>query len=163
MKNLSWGSRCVSESRVTSVCMSHICLLSSQRYLQIPFALRWLKSKSRSCYDRRSVGQSILVSSPHLGSKSIFLLVRHLRGLRGPLWRQDGSVAAGPRQLRRDGIILEFQRDSWQGILYCGRWRKDWAREAEESPLLEAVARKQLVKTQQAGKSLEFAVAYCGD
>jgi hypothetical protein len=33
--------------------------------------------------------------------------------------------------------------------------------EAEESPLLEAVAREQLVKTQQAGKDLRCAVVIC--
>jgi hypothetical protein len=32
---------------------------------------------------------------------------------------------------------------------------------AEESPLLEAVARKPLVKTQQAGKGLAVAVVNC--
>jgi hypothetical protein len=35
------------------------------------------------------------------------------------------------------------------------------AREAEESPLLEAVARELLVKTQQAGKCLASAVVNC--
>jgi hypothetical protein len=35
------------------------------------------------------------------------------------------------------------------------------AREAEESPLLEAVAREQLVKTKQAGESLTGAVVIC--
>jgi hypothetical protein len=34
-------------------------------------------------------------------------------------------------------------------------------REAEESPLLEAVARERLVKTQQAGKSLAGTVVIC--
>jgi hypothetical protein len=33
--------------------------------------------------------------------------------------------------------------------------------EAEESPLLEAVARERLVKTQQAGKGLTGAVVIC--
>jgi hypothetical protein len=35
------------------------------------------------------------------------------------------------------------------------------AREIEESPLLEAVARERLVKTQQAGKGLAGAVVIC--
>jgi hypothetical protein len=35
------------------------------------------------------------------------------------------------------------------------------AREAEESPLLEAVARKVLIKTGQAGKGLKCAVVIC--
>jgi hypothetical protein len=33
-----------------------------------------------------------------------------------------------------------------------------WAREAEESPLLEAVAKKRLMKKQQAGKGLAGAI-----
>jgi hypothetical protein len=45
-----------------------------------------LKSKSMLCYDRRSIGQSVLVSSYHLRPKTRFLLLRH------PLWREDGSV-----------------------------------------------------------------------
>jgi hypothetical protein len=36
--------------------------------------------------------------------------------------------------------------------------KRTWARGAEESPLLEAVARERLVKTQQAGKCLVCAV-----
>jgi hypothetical protein len=35
------------------------------------------------------------------------------------------------------------------------------AREAEETPLLETVARERLVKTQQAGKGLACAVLNC--
>jgi hypothetical protein len=38
---------------------------------------------------------------------------------------------------------------------------KTWARKAEESPLLEAVAEEQLVKIQQAGKGLVGAVVIC--
>jgi hypothetical protein len=40
---------------------------------------------------------------------------------------------------------------------------RTWASEAEEHPLLKAVAREQLVKTQQAGKGLAGAVLNCGD
>jgi hypothetical protein len=36
------------------------------------------------------------------------------------------------------------------------------AREAEEFPLLEAVIRKRLVKTEQVGKGLAGAVMICG-
>jgi hypothetical protein len=36
-------------------------------------------------------------------------------------------------------------------------------RETEESPLLEAVAREQLMTTQQAAKGLTGAVVNCGD
>jgi hypothetical protein len=42
---------------------------------------------------------------------------------------------------------------------------KIYASAVEESPLLEAVARERLVKTQQAGKDLVHAVVFenCGD
>jgi hypothetical protein len=46
------------------------------------------------------------------------------------------------------------------GVLH-GSEDRTWARETEESPLLEAVAREQLVKTQQAGKGLVGVVAIC--
>jgi hypothetical protein len=38
---------------------------------------------------------------------------------------------------------------------------KTWAREAEESLLLEAVSREQLVKAEQVGKYLAGAVMIC--
>jgi hypothetical protein len=40
---------------------------------------------------------------------------------------------------------------------------KKGEREAEESPLLEAVARERLIKTQRAGKDLACAVVICED
>jgi hypothetical protein len=40
-------------------------------------------------------------------------------------------------------------------------FRKHLSVEAEESPLLEAVVRERLVKTQQAGKGLAGAVVIC--
>jgi hypothetical protein len=39
--------------------------------------------------------------------------------------------------------------------------KRTWTREAEELPLLEAVARERLVKTQQMGKGLVGAVVIC--
>jgi hypothetical protein len=38
---------------------------------------------------------------------------------------------------------------------------RTWAREAEESPLLEVIAREWLVKTQKAENGLESAVVIC--
>jgi hypothetical protein len=38
---------------------------------------------------------------------------------------------------------------------------RNWTRETEESPLLEAIARERLVKTQQAGKDLACAMVIC--
>jgi hypothetical protein len=53
------------------------------------------KSVSKLCYDRRSVGQSILVSGTHLGPKTRFLLLSDscvFVDAGYPLWREDGSV-----------------------------------------------------------------------
>jgi hypothetical protein len=38
---------------------------------------------------------------------------------------------------------------------------RTWAREAEESPLLEVVVRERLVKTQQDGNGLPVALVIC--
>jgi hypothetical protein len=54
-----------------------------------------LESKSTLCYDRRSVSQSILVSNPHQGPKTRFLLLSDSCGfvdVGRPLWREDESV-----------------------------------------------------------------------
>jgi hypothetical protein len=37
-------------------------------------------TKSKLCYYRRSVGRSVLVSSPHMGPKTRFLLLSEIRG-----------------------------------------------------------------------------------
>jgi hypothetical protein len=53
------------------------------------------KSKLKLCYDRRSVGQSVLVSSTHLGLTTRSLLLSDSCGLVDvgrSLWREDGSV-----------------------------------------------------------------------
>jgi hypothetical protein len=56
---------------------------------------------------------------------------------------------------------MGYKEDNWGDPVHLRVQLRDvvrsamlWAREAEESPLLEAVARKQPVKTQQAGKKL---------
>jgi hypothetical protein len=54
----------------------------------LPFSFNTFKPKSKLCYDRRSVGQSVLVSST-------FLLLSNSCGfvdVRRPLWWEDGSV-----------------------------------------------------------------------
>jgi hypothetical protein len=62
------------------------------------------ETKSKLCYDRRSVGQSVLVSSIHLGPDTRVVLLPTITGLLmwGALF--DGraglsfTIAAGPRQ-----------------------------------------------------------------
>jgi hypothetical protein len=52
-------------------------------------------NKSKLCYDRRSVGQSVLVSSTHLEPKTRFLLLLYSCGFVDvgcPLWRENRSV-----------------------------------------------------------------------
>jgi hypothetical protein len=53
------------------------------------------ESKSELCYDLRSVGQSVSVSSTHLGLRSRFLLLSDSCGfvdVGNPLWREGGFV-----------------------------------------------------------------------
>jgi hypothetical protein len=53
------------------------------------------KSESKLCYDRRSVGQSVLVSSPIQDLRTDFFFLFDSCGfvdVGHPLWREDGSV-----------------------------------------------------------------------
>jgi hypothetical protein len=56
----------------------------------------WLSTlESKLCYNRRLVGQSVLVSSTYLGLKARFLFLSNSCGFVDfgrPLWREDGSV-----------------------------------------------------------------------
>jgi hypothetical protein len=52
-------------------------------------------SNSKLCYSQQSVGQSLLVSSTHLGPKTRFLLLSDSCGFVDvwhPLWQEEGSV-----------------------------------------------------------------------
>jgi hypothetical protein len=54
------------------------------------FIFKW---KSKLCHDRRSVGQSVLVQSTHLGLKTRYLSDSfRLFDMERSLWREDGSV-----------------------------------------------------------------------
>jgi hypothetical protein len=58
-------------------------------------SLRSLVPKSKLCYNRRSVGQSVLMSSTRLGLKIRSLLLSgscRLVDVGRSLWREDGSV-----------------------------------------------------------------------
>jgi hypothetical protein len=57
--------------------------------------MTYTSSQSMLCYDRLSVGQSVLVSSTHLGLTTRFLLLSDSCGfvnLGRPLWREYGSI-----------------------------------------------------------------------
>jgi hypothetical protein len=61
-------------------------------------------------------------------------------------------------RLRRDGAIVELTGvQAWD----IRRTVPTWTQEAEEPPLLEAVARDRLLRTKQAGKYLSGAVVIC--
>jgi hypothetical protein len=75
------------------------------------------KSKSKSCYDRRSIGRSVLVSSTHVGPKTRFFCCQTVAGLlmRGALSDEGRDlsfiIAAGLRQ--RGHSRVRVSRDSW--------------------------------------------------
>jgi hypothetical protein len=78
-------------SAVNNSCLDNISFFISLFFTSSNIS----KSKSKLCYDRQSVGQSVLVSSTRLGPKTTFLLlsvscefVHEGRSL----WREDGSV-----------------------------------------------------------------------
>jgi hypothetical protein len=75
------------------------------------------ESESELYYDRRSVGQSVLVSSPHLGLMTRFLLLSDHCGfvdMGRPLWREDASVVYNCCCLRqRSHSQVRVPRGSW--------------------------------------------------
>jgi hypothetical protein len=75
---------------LSSRSMTKICIFSGTcTCFEMGPPLRWKRSKSKLCYDRRSVGQSALVSSTKfllLSDICGFVDVEHL------LWQEDGFV-----------------------------------------------------------------------
>jgi hypothetical protein len=69
-------------------------------------------------------------------------------------WGNQVSSVWGLRKKR-----VSFK--SWKAVGREPPFIEDLSAEAEESPLLEAVTRERLVKTQQAGKGLASAVVIC--
>jgi hypothetical protein len=75
-------------------------------------------------YDRRSVGQSVLISSPHLGRMTRFLLLSDTCGfvnMGRPLWREDGCLL----QLLLSSPAQSFSGPSPAGLMtsfYCLRF-----------------------------------------
>jgi hypothetical protein len=99
------------------VCYRNFFLL---QYIQVLWQYRPCKAdhaKVKVYYDRRSVAQSTLVSSTHLGFTTRFLLQQTVAGLL--MWgalsdKRTGlpfTIAAGPRQ--RSHSWLWVPRDSW--------------------------------------------------
>jgi hypothetical protein len=93
------------------------CRLATISQLVLNLPLADCDSKSKLCYDRRPVGQSVLVSSTHLGPETGFLLLSDICGVVNvgrPLWREDRSVVyyyCCPRQ--RSHFQVRVPRNSW--------------------------------------------------
>jgi hypothetical protein len=77
-------------------------------------------------------------------------------------WKRDfllGPCQVGIRKtIRATKLVISIQLR----VEFCkgGCEDRTWAREAEESSLLEAVARERLMKTQQAGRGLSVCCGY---
>jgi hypothetical protein len=74
------------------------------------------KPKSNICYDRRSIGQFLLVSSTHLGLKTLFLLLSVADLLMGGVLSDERvivsfTIAVGPRQRSHSRVRVSW--DSW--------------------------------------------------
>jgi hypothetical protein len=80
---------------------------------------------SQLCYDRRSIGKSVLVSGTHLGLMTTFLFLSDSSGfldVRHRLWWEDGSgVYIGPHQ--RSHSVVRIPQDSWSYIFECPRFQ----------------------------------------
>jgi hypothetical protein len=100
--------------RYTQVLCQYRLCRADHAYLT---CLLFHKSKSKSCYDRRSAGQFVLVSSTHLVLTTRFLLLSDSCGLF--IWGAHSdertglpfTTAAGPRQ--RSHFWVWVPRDSW--------------------------------------------------
>jgi hypothetical protein len=88
-------------------------------------AERTNKSKSKVCNDRRSVGQSILVSSPILGPRPEFCYCQTIAGLL--MWSalsdertgQPFTISAGGRQRSHSRVRVQLAHDH----IYCLRFK----------------------------------------
>jgi hypothetical protein len=83
-----------------------------------PHELSDYKIKVKLRYNRRSVDQSVLVPSTHLGLKTRFLLLSDSFGfvdVGRPLWREDGSAVYNCRWLSSQHRYFQFRvpRDLW--------------------------------------------------
>jgi hypothetical protein len=85
----------ISTARVESSNASLLSCLTYTDYSYWHYTDYWIQWVSELYYDRRSVGQSILVSSTHLGLTTRFLLLSANCGfvdVGRPLWREVESV-----------------------------------------------------------------------
>jgi hypothetical protein len=94
----------LSPASATSFSQQQLTTTEPQR---LSNSLSPLHSESKLCYDRRSVGQSVLVSSTHLEPKTRLLLLSNS-------YKRTGlscTIAAGPRQ--RGYSRFQVPRDPW--------------------------------------------------
>jgi hypothetical protein len=117
--NCCWRSTAQSFlASVSSRSMTKNCILSwTCTCFEMGPPLRRKRSKSKPCYDRRSVGQSILLSTPIWGPRPNFYYSQTVASLLMLDALSDGrtdlsyTVAAGPRQRSNSGARVP--RNSW--------------------------------------------------
>jgi hypothetical protein len=93
-----------------------------------------------------------VLCNPLLGSRNSWTTTMEMRVF---------SVWSVPRSYHEDNWGDPVSYQLWVEFCTGGCDKRTRAREAEESPLLEAVASERLVKTWQAGKGLAGAVVIC--
>jgi hypothetical protein len=84
-----------------------------------------LKSKPKLCYDRRSVGRSVLVPSTHLGLPARFLLLSDNCGfvdVGRSLWRENGPAVYNCRWALPAQSFLGRSPTGILTIFYCLRF-----------------------------------------
>jgi hypothetical protein len=111
------------KSAWTGGCSLHV---GSHKICTAPHSRRRHSSKSKLCYDRRSVGQSILKWSPIWGPKPNVYYCQTVAGsltwgaLSDDKTGLSFTIAAGPRQ--RSHSRVRVSRDSWQYVTVSD-WR----------------------------------------
>jgi hypothetical protein len=90
------------------------------------FSLTFQCQKSKLCYNRLSVGQSVLASSIRLGPEARFLLLSGSCGfvdVGRPLWREDGSVVYNCCWSSPAQSFLGPSPAGLMAIFYCLRFK----------------------------------------
>jgi hypothetical protein len=97
-----------------------------------------VRIKAKLCYDRRSVGQSVSVLSPHLGPKTRLLLVSgscRFVDVGRPVRREDGSVVTNCRW-SSSAVILGFESRETHDYILASQIRNSHKLEDQVSVFL---------------------------
>jgi hypothetical protein len=101
----------------------------------------------------RNVGSRFLISTTSAARER---LGKHVPGVKDTHATEERCCLRGPCR----GVVRKTV-GATKSVLYERLWRGDLNAEAEESPLLEIVARERLVNSQQAEKGLAGVLVIC--